>query len=61
MRVNSLFCQKKKEQVRGEGAMVQVKDVGEIYKCSVCGNVVEVKEAGGGELVCCEKPMELQG
>jgi len=34
--------------------------VGEIYKCSVCGNIVEVNYAGGGELVCCGKPMILQ-
>ncbi len=32
--------------------------VGETYKCEICGNVVEVKEAGGGELVCCGQPME---
>ena len=38
--------------------MGKVKNVGEIYKCSVCGNVVEVKEVGGGELVCCGKPMD---
>ena len=31
----------------------------QIYKCSICGNVVEVLTAGGGELVCCGKPMEL--
>ncbi len=31
----------------------------QIYKCSVCGNIVEVIHAGGGELVCCGKPMEL--
>ena len=37
--------------------MANVKNVGDIYKCSVCGNVVEVKEVGGGELVCCKKPM----
>ena len=29
----------------------------EIYKCSVCGNMVEVVHAAGGELVCCGKPM----
>lgn len=34
--------------------------VGEIYKCDVCGNVVEVKEAGEGELVCCGEPMKKQ-
>ncbi len=31
----------------------------QIYKCSVCGNVVEVLTVGGGELVCCGQPMEL--
>lgn len=32
----------------------------QIYKCSVCGNIVEVLFVGGGELVCCTKPMVLQ-
>jgi len=32
----------------------------EIYKCNVCGNVVEVIHAGAGELVCCSQLMELQ-
>lgn len=31
----------------------------QIYKCPICGNVVEVLHAGGGELVCCGQPMEL--
>jgi len=30
-----------------------------IYKCSICGNVVEVVHAGGGDLSCCGAPMEL--
>lgn len=30
----------------------------EIYKCAVCGNIVEVLHGGDGELVCCGKPME---
>lgn len=30
----------------------------QVYKCAVCGNIVEVLTAGGGELVCCGKPME---
>ncbi|HNS19278.1 MAG TPA: desulfoferrodoxin [Sedimentisphaerales bacterium] len=30
----------------------------QVYKCSVCGNIVEVLTAGGGTLVCCGKPME---
>lgn len=31
----------------------------QIYKCNVCGNIVEVLHAGGGELVCCNEPMVL--
>ena len=30
----------------------------EIYKCAVCGNIVEVVHAGAGELVCCGQPMK---
>ena len=29
----------------------------EIYKCSVCGNIVEVVHAGAGVLSCCGQPM----
>lgn len=32
----------------------------EIYKCNVCGNIVEMVHASDGELVCCGKPMEQQ-
>jgi len=31
----------------------------QIYKCNICGNIVEVLTAGQGQLVCCGKPMEL--
>ncbi|HDQ41558.1 MAG TPA: desulfoferrodoxin [Desulfonatronum sp.] len=31
----------------------------EVYKCDVCGNIVEVVHGGGGELVCCGQPMKL--
>ncbi|MCZ2846040.1 MAG: desulfoferrodoxin [Candidatus Bathyarchaeota archaeon] len=31
----------------------------QIYKCNVCGNIVEVLHTGAGELVCCNQPMEL--
>jgi len=31
----------------------------QVYKCSECGNIVEVLFAGGGELVCCGQPMKL--
>lgn len=34
-------------------------NLNQVYKCSICGNIVEVLHAGGGELVCCGKPMEL--
>jgi desulfoferrodoxin-like iron-binding protein len=38
---------------------MSVKDVGENYKCTICGNEVTVTRAGGGELVCCGQPMEI--
>ena len=31
----------------------------EIYKCNVCGNIVEVIHSGIGQLVCCSLPMEV--
>jgi superoxide reductase len=31
----------------------------EVYKCEVCGNIVEVLHDGQGELVCCGQPMKL--
>jgi superoxide reductase len=31
----------------------------QVYKCEICGNIVEVLHSGKGELVCCEKPMNL--
>lgn len=30
----------------------------QIYKCEICGNVVEILHEGVGELVCCKKPMK---
>tara|TARA_Y100000310_G_C20582298_1_gene763626 strand:- start:54 stop:419 length:366 start_codon:yes stop_codon:yes gene_type:complete len=32
----------------------------EIYKCEMCGNIVEMVHTGVGELVCCGQPMKLQ-
>ena len=32
----------------------------QIYKCSVCGNIVAVVHEGSGELVCCGQSMVLQ-
>jgi superoxide reductase len=31
----------------------------QVYKCEVCGNVVEAVHGGAGQLVCCGKPMKL--
>ena len=31
----------------------------QVYKCEVCGNIVEVLHEGVGELVCCGEPMKL--
>lgn len=30
-----------------------------VYRCPVCGNIVEVEYAGKGALFCCGKEMEL--
>lgn len=35
-----------------------VEEVGEKYRCILCGNEVTVTKAGGGTLVCCKQPME---
>ena len=32
----------------------------QVYKCEVCGNMVEVIHDGPGQLVCCNQPMTLQ-
>jgi superoxide reductase len=34
-------------------------EVNQVYKCAVCGNIVEVTHAGGGVMVCCGQPMML--
>ena len=31
----------------------------ELYRCNLCGQVIEVVIEGAGELVCCGQPMEL--
>ena len=33
--------------------------INQIYKCNVCGNIIEILHSGAGELVCCGQPMEL--
>lgn len=39
---------------------MSVQKINEVYKCSICGNIVEVVGVGGGILVCCGKEMILQ-
>lgn len=31
----------------------------QVYKCNVCGNIVEILHPGVGQLVCCGQPMQL--
>ncbi|UMZ74441.1 desulfoferrodoxin [Natranaerofaba carboxydovora] len=31
----------------------------EVYRCNICGNIVEVLQGGKGQLVCCGENMEL--
>jgi superoxide reductase len=33
--------------------------ISQVYKCELCGNIVEVLHSGDGELVCCGQPMKL--
>lgn len=32
----------------------------QVYKCDICGNIVEMLHTGIGTLVCCDQPMTLQ-
>lgn len=34
-------------------------ELNQIYKCNICGNIVEVLHTGVGQLVCCGQPMQL--
>lgn len=36
-----------------------MRELREIYKCDICGNIVEVVHGGAGVLVCCGEPMKL--
>jgi len=31
----------------------------QVYKCEICGNIIEVLHGGAGALVCCGQPMKL--
>lgn len=30
----------------------------DVYKCELCGNIIELIHEGDGELVCCDQPMK---
>ena len=32
----------------------------QIYRCQVCGNMIEIVSVGGGTIVCCGQPITLQ-
>ncbi len=32
----------------------------EVYKCEICGNIVDVLHPGGGSLACCGEEMQLK-
>ena len=31
----------------------------QVYRCSICGNIIEVLHGGDGDLICCNQPMVL--
>ncbi|QAA34803.1 desulfoferrodoxin [Clostridium manihotivorum] len=35
-------------------------EANQVYKCEICGNIVEVVNKAGGTLVCCGQPMTLK-
>jgi len=37
----------------------QVTELNQVWKCEICGNIVEVLHTGAGQLVCCGQPMKL--
>jgi desulfoferrodoxin-like iron-binding protein len=39
--------------------MPKVEKIGQVFECKICGNIVEIKTVGGGELICCGQPMVL--
>ena len=43
----------------GEVGSMGVSEIGEKYRCDICGNEVEVTKVGGGALVCCGEEMDL--
>jgi superoxide reductase len=35
-------------------------EINQIYKCDICGNIIELVHKGADALVCCGQPMNLQ-
>ena len=31
----------------------------QVYKCEICGHIIEIIHEGAGQLVCCNQPMKL--
>ena len=48
-----------KQSNRRNDRGVRVTVQNQVYRCNVCGNIVEVLHSGVGTLVCCGQPMEL--
>ena len=40
-----------------KGVMMVATQLGEVYRCEICGNTVEVIQNGAGTLVCCGEAM----
>lgn len=34
-------------------------NLNELYKCNICGNIVEITHEGVGALICCDETMKL--
>jgi superoxide reductase len=44
--------------IKQSGGFRKMTELLQIYKCAVCGNIVEMIHTGDGELVCCGEPMK---
>lgn len=55
--ISSFFW--RKDEYSGNGFIFyeKVMQKNSVFKCSMCGNVVEMTHIGGGTLSCCGKPM----
>jgi superoxide reductase len=53
------LCQRVKTNGKGKIIMGTKRERLEVYKCEVCGNIVEILTGSMGSLVCCNKEMKL--